>query len=288
MKIGIALSGGGIRGIAHAGALQALEENGIIPQIIGGTSCGSMVAALYAMGYSPYHIYILCKRYAKVIAKANTMPIISGIHSYIHKKTINITGINNGEKIEELYNMVANRRGINNLNEVKMPVVIPAVDMITGKECVFTSKIPKQKNQNKIYINKIDVGKAVRASSSFPAYFSPCKHKEYAFMDGGALNNVPVDEVIAQGADFVIAIKFHTDEVTQDSNVMDVVMKTIDIMGSKISEENLEMADYVLDIYTDRVGLLDTNKLDKCFQYGYDAVVDNIEKIKQNMTNHNN
>ena len=65
MKIGVALSGGGIRGIAHAGVLRALEENGIKIDIIGGTSCGSMVASLYAMGYTPHYIYILCKRYCR-------------------------------------------------------------------------------------------------------------------------------------------------------------------------------------------------------------------------------
>ena len=64
MKIGIALSGGGIRGIAHAGALKALEENGIKPSVIGGTSSGGLIASLYALGYSPYYIYILFKRYS--------------------------------------------------------------------------------------------------------------------------------------------------------------------------------------------------------------------------------
>ena len=67
MKLGLALSGGGIRGIAHAGALKALEDNKITVDIIGGTSSGALVASLYAMGYSPYYIYILFKRYAKDI-----------------------------------------------------------------------------------------------------------------------------------------------------------------------------------------------------------------------------
>ena len=61
MKIGVALSGGGIRGIAHAGALKAFEENGINIDIIGGTSSGSLVAVLYAMVYTPYYIYMLFK-----------------------------------------------------------------------------------------------------------------------------------------------------------------------------------------------------------------------------------
>ena len=79
MKLGVALSGGGIRGIAHAGALKAMVDNGMEIDIIGGTSSGSLVASLYAMGYSPYYIYILFKRYAKEIVEMNSAPIISGI-----------------------------------------------------------------------------------------------------------------------------------------------------------------------------------------------------------------
>lgn len=77
MKLGIALSGGGIRAVAHAGVLKALEENNIKPEIIGGSSAGSMIATLYAMGYSPYYIYILFKKYANSIAAINTGPILS-------------------------------------------------------------------------------------------------------------------------------------------------------------------------------------------------------------------
>ena len=94
MKLGIALSGGGIRGIAHAGVLQALEENNIKPDIVGGTSCGSMVAVMYAMGYSPYHIYILFKRYASEIAKIDILLTLSGIHNCIFRKKISVKGCN--------------------------------------------------------------------------------------------------------------------------------------------------------------------------------------------------
>ena len=289
MKLGIALSGGGIRGIAHAGVLQALEENGIKPDIIGGTSCGSMIAVMYAMGYSPYHIYILFKRYANKIAKTNALPILSGINSCIFKKKTIVTGLNNGEKIEELYDRIAKRRNICNINQIKMPIVIPSVDMISGKEFIFTNYLPKNMDkENKKYINDITIGRAVRASSSFPGFYSPCKHKNYMFMDGGALNNVPVDEVKLQGADSIIAVKFHTDEVEQESNIMDVVMKSIDIMGNKISEKSLEMSDFVLDVYTDKVGLLDVEKLDKCYEYGYSSVIENLEKIKRIMKNKKN
>ena len=100
-------------------------------------------------------------------------------------------------------------------------------------------------------------------------------------MDGGALDNVPVHEVKKQGADKVIAVKFDADPIKEDSNLMDIVMKTIDIMGSKISEESLEMSDLVLNVYTDKVGLLDVNKLESCYKYGYDCVIQNLDKIKE-------
>ena len=90
MKIGIALSGGGIRGIAHAGVLKGLEEIGIKPDIIGGTSCGSLVAIMYAMGYSPYHIYILFKRYSKTITKINNISLLSGLkNGFNFQKKVN-------------------------------------------------------------------------------------------------------------------------------------------------------------------------------------------------------
>lgn len=281
MKLGIALSGGGIRGIAHAGVLKALEDNNIKIDIIGGTSAGSMIASLYAMGYSPYYIYILFKRYSKELAEINSGPIISGIGNYVINKKNTFKGLKSGKNLETIYNRVANKKGVNKVSDISMPLVIPTVDIANSKEYVITNKIPEDEEDIEQYITDITVGKAVRASSSFPAVFTPCEFKEHSFMDGGVLDNTPVHEVKKQGADKVIAVKFDADPITADSNIMDIVMKTIDIMGSKISEESLEMSDLVLNVYTDKVGLLDTEKLDSCYKYGYDCVIQNLEKIKE-------
>lgn len=280
MKLGIALSGGGIRGIAHAGVLKALEDNEIKIDIIGGCSSGSMIASLYAMGYKPHYIYLLFKRYAKEIAALNTKPLISGLQHYFWRKKKVITGLKDGLPIETLCNQLAVRKGIKNINQIPMPIVIPSVDITESKEYIFTNQIPKEAKDTSQYITEISVGKAVRASSSFPAVFNPCAIGTHAFMDGGALDNIPVHEVKKQGADKVIAVKFDADPIDENSNLMDIVMKTIDIMGSKISEESLEMSDLVLNVYTDKVGLLDIEKLDSCYQYGYDCVMQNIDKIK--------
>lgn len=281
MKLGIALSGGGIRGIAHAGVLKALEDNNIEIDIIGGTSAGSLVAALYAMGYSPYYIYILFKRYSKELVEISSNPIVSGLSGFMMNKKLSLKGLKTGKSLESIYNQIAYKKGIRKVNQIKMPIVIPTVDILNSKEYVITNIIPEEVEDKEQYITDITVGKAVRASSSFPAVFCPCEFGNHAFMDGGALDNVPVSEVKKQGADKVIAVKFDADKITKDSNIMDIVMKTIDIMGSKISEESLEMSDLVLNVYTDKVGLLDTAKLDSCYKYGYNCVIENIDKIKE-------
>ena len=127
----------------------------------------------------------------------------------------------------------------------------------------------------------ISVGKALRATSSFPAVFCPCDFKEHKFLDGGALNNVPVIEVKNQGMDKVLAVNFKADVITNESNYMDIAMRTIDLMGNKISEENLKQSDYVLTICTDKTGLLDIQKLDSCYEHGYLSTIKNIARIKE-------
>lgn len=284
MKLGLALSGGGIRGIAHAGVLKAFEDNDIKIDVIGGTSSGSLVASLYAIGYSPYYIYILSKKYAKDIVEINSTPIITGIGSFVKNKKISVTGLKTGEKIEEAYNHLAERKGVKKVSDItRIPLVIPTVDLNTSKEYIFTNNILDFKEDK--YISDISLGKAVRASSSFPAVFSPCKYKKFRFLDGGVLNNIPIEEVKKHGADKVIAVNFKADDITADSNIMDIVMRTLDIMGNKISEEGLNSSDYILTVETDKTGLLDIEKLDECYMSGYKIARENIDKIKNSIYN---
>lgn len=279
MKIGLALSGGGIRGIAHAGVLKALEENNINIDIIGGTSSGSIISTLYAMGYSPYYIYILFKRYANDLVNQNSISKISCFSNMMTNKKTKFSGYYTGEELEKGFNEVALRKGIKKINDIKMPIVIPAVDVESSKEYIFTNNIPEKEIQKDRYINDISIGKAIRASSSFPVVFSPCEYNKYNFLDGGLLNNVPSIEVRKQGADKVISVNFEADDINERSSIMDIIMKSIDIMGNKVSEENLDDSDMVLTIKTDKTGLLEIDKLDDCYKYGYRQTIDNLEKI---------
>lgn len=285
MKLGLALSGGGMRGIAHAGVLKALEENDIKIDVIGGTSAGSIIATLYAMGYSPYYIYILFKRYAQELANKNFSPAFTSINNFITNKKVQFLGFNTGEDIEKLFNDIALRKGIRNITDIKLPLAIPAVDIQTSKEFIFTNNVPENKNEKKEYITDITVGKAIRASSSFPIAFFPCEFGKYKFLDGGILNNVPADEVKLQGADKVISVNFRADNIDSKSTVMDIAMRAIDIMGNKISEDSLGQSDFILTIQTDKTGLLETEKLDSCYKYGYRQTMKNIKKIKEIINN---
>ena len=281
MKLGIALAGGGIKGIAHAGVLKALEENNVKVDIIGGTSSGSLVASLYAMGYSPYYIYTLFKKHSKELVQINNGPIKSGIKNYMVSKKITLTGLKTGESMEKVFDKISNSIGIKNISDIKMPLVIPTVDLIDSKEYIFTNFIPMNSEYKEHYITDISVGKAVRASSSFTAVFSPCEFKTHRFIDGGILDNMPISEVRKQGADKVIGVKFGSDGIDDKSNITDYVMKTIDIMTNRIINTNINESDYILNIYTEKTGLLDINKIDICYKNGYDIAINNMDKIKQ-------
>lgn len=280
MGIGIALAGGGIRGIAHAGVLKALEEKGIKVDAIGGTSAGSIVAALYAMGYKPYYIYVIFKKYAEEIINIGNAPIINGIGNFMKNKKIGISGFNKGTSLEKMCNELALRKNIKVIGDVKMPLAIPAVDIAEAKEYIFTNCAPRN-NINDDYITEIEIGKAVRASSSFPAVFCPCEFKNHMFMDGGTLDNIPVLALKNICDKKIVAVNFAADPVEEDSDVMDIIMRTLDIMGNKIAEKGLEQSDLVLTVPTDRAGLFDIEKLDKCYKFGYDTVIKNIEKIRK-------
>ena len=279
MGIGIALAGGGIRGIAHAGVLKALEENNIKVEAIGGTSAGSIVATLYAMGYKPYYIYVLFKKYAQDIINIGNASLLNGFGNLLKNKKVGFSGLNDGTMLEKMFNEVALRKKVRTVGDIKMPLVISTVDIAEAKEYIITNCATRDDFKDNL-ITEIGIGKAVRASSSFPAFFCPCEYKKHIFMDGGVLDNTPVLPLKQIYNKKIIAVNFESDPVEDDGDVMDIIMKTLDIMGNKIAEKSFEESDLILTIPTDRAGLFDIEKLDKCYKFGYDTGIKNIDKIK--------
>lgn len=188
MKIGLALSGGGVKGAAHIGVIQALEESGVKVEFIGGTSSGSIVAALYAIGYTPKEIFKLFEYFSKMVVGADPKYYFTSIRE---NRKIAIPGLLSGENIEIAVKEACEFKKVKYIKDILFPIVIPAVDAVKGKEYIFTNR-PEEKES---YISNIEISKAVRASSSFPVVYAPCKWEEYQFLDGGLLNNVPTKEV---------------------------------------------------------------------------------------------
>lgn len=280
MKVGVSLAGGGIRGIAHVGVLKALEENNIKVAAIAGTSAGSIIATLYAMGYSPYYIYLLFKRYARDIINIRSKPIINGITNFIRNNKIGIAGLSDGNEFEKMYDELARKKGFRLIGDIKMPLLVSAVDIGESKEYIFTN-CASRKNIKDNYITEIGIGRAVRASNSFPAIFCPCEYKNHIFMDGGVLNNLPTEELKKVYTGKIISVNFESDPVYNDYDIMNIIMKTLDIMGNKLSINSLKKSDFVLTVPTDGTGLIDVDKMDICYKYGYEIAIKNIDKIRK-------
>jgi len=161
MKLGLALAGGGVKGAAHIGALKALEENGIKVDVIAGTSIGSIVASLYAMGYSPEIMLEIFRLSSKEIMKTDAKHFANNFKS---TRRLLGSGLFSGETIEEVIKQCANERDIKNIKDIKMPIAIPTVDIDISKKYVFTNS----DLEGDYYIKDALVSKAVRSSASYP------------------------------------------------------------------------------------------------------------------------
>lgn len=279
MSIGLALSGGGVKGAAHIGALKALEEENIKIDYIGGTSSGSIVATLYAAGYKPEEIYKIFKKYCNDIKYVELKNVLKLLFGLITSRKIVIDGLNSGKSINKLINKVCNEKDIYTISDIKVPLAIPSVNMTTGEVICFTSMDLRAFSNNTVFINDADIGNAVQASCSFPAVFSPCDYKNKKLVDGGIRENVPWRELKVLGADKVISVIFES-EVDNSccKNLVDVAFRSFELMGKELSKYELNGADYLIKIKSEKVSLLDMSKIDEFYDLGYKETKKFLEK----------
>ncbi|MBQ2938056.1 MAG: patatin-like phospholipase family protein [Clostridia bacterium] len=281
MSLGLALSGGGVKGAAHIGVLKALEEENIKIDYIGGTSSGSIVSTLYAAGYKPDEIYDIFKKYCKKIKYVDIKNIFKLFFGLITTGTIKIDGLNSGKSINKLINKVCNEKNICNISDIDMPLAIPSVDMNTGEVVCFTSSKIRAFSDNTIFVNNFNVGNAVQASCSFPTVFSPCDYKNAKLIDGGIRENVPWREVKLLGADKVISVVFEN-EVDESccKNLIDVAFRSFELMCKELSKYEQDGIDYLIKIKSEKVSLLDMSKIDEFYQLGYNEAKKFVNKNK--------
>jgi NTE family protein len=212
--IALVLGGGAGKGFAHVGVIKALEAHGIVPDMVVGTSAGSVVAALYASGYDGFELQRISLTMDEDTVKDWVLPN---------------RGFIRGDALQNFINEAVQGRPIQALNR-KLAVV--ATDLQTGQPMVFQSG---------------NTGMAVRASSSVPGIFRPVKIGTHEYVDGGLVSPVPVRTARELGADIVIAVNIS--DIPQHSKVSDtigILLQTFTIMGHVIASQELREADIVI------------------------------------------
>lgn len=279
MSLGLCLSGGGVKGAAHIGVLKALEEKNVKIDYIGGTSSGSIVATLYAVGYKSDEIYDIFKKYCKDIKYIDIKNIFKLIFGIITTGSIIIDGLNSGKSINKLINKMCNKKDIYNISDIKMPLAIPSVNMNTGEVVCFTSLKMRAFSDNTVFVNDVKIGNAVQASCSFPAIFSPCDYKNCKLVDGGIRENVPWREVKFLGADKVISVVFEN-EVDNScfKNLIDVTARSYELMCKELSKYELRGEEHLIKIKSEKVSLLDMSKIDEFYENGYNETKNFLNK----------
>ena len=163
-----------------------------------------------------------------------------------------------------------------------MPLIIPSVDIHNGEIYCFCSKnIRVGISDNIIFDRDIEIGKAVRASCSYPLIFSPCKYMNTELIDGGIRENIPWKGLKEIGADKIISVIFEKNLKDKCcSNIIEVVGNSLDILSHELLNYEIEGADYLLKIKTKDISLLDMKKIDELFEIGYKTTKLKIKEIK--------
>jgi len=225
IKIALALGGGAARGFAHIGVIKALEAQGIVPDIVVGTSAGSVVGSLYASGMSGFDLQKVALQMEEEMVADWTLPD---------------RGVLKGEALQDFINQKVSNRSI---QQMPKPLGVVATDLQSGELVLF---------------RRGNTGMAVRASSAVPGMFQPVEISGREYVDGGLTSPVPAESARAMGADFVIAVDISNvargDKLT---GTLDVLLQTFSIMGRAISLHQLEDADVVIRPKTTAVNSTD-------------------------------
>ena len=279
-RIGVALAGGGLKGLAHIGALKALEELGVKIEYLSGTSSGSIFASFYAMGYSTEEIKEKTMKHYKMLTQIEKNQLFKAGATYLTSGVARIEGLISGENIENLVKTISSDRKITNMSQIGIPFAITAVDTISTKECVFLSKkIDKEDTEEIDYIYDAPVATATRASMSFPGIYTPCQYDKYNFIDGGTKDNLPVKVLKDMGAEKIIALSFKIDEYEPKEDIFAILLRTVDIFSLQDVRVAQKEADLSIEIDCQGTSLLEITNADEVINTGYNTIMKYKEEI---------
>ena len=245
---GIVLSGGGARGIAHLGILKALEELGIKPSIISGTSAGAIAGAFYAKGFEIEEI----------------LSIIKNGH-FFNFSNLNIVkqGIFSMKGFEDIYKTYFKN---NTFEDLKIPLFVAATDILKGEIN---------------YFNEGELSNALLASSCIPVLFQPVQYKGNHYVDGGVLNNFPIEPLLGN-CHKIIGINVNSiNKEEHQIHTKNVLDRSFHLALNSANNHKFSMCDlYIEPPKMSRFGLLDLDKIDSIYSYGYQYGLSLEKEIK--------
>lgn len=248
-KIGIALGSGGARGMAHIGVLKALEKHNITVDYMAGSSIGSLVAGLYAVGLSPDNIQKCMSIFAHKMWRDYTVPKM---------------GFVSGEKLKELIRLFTKNK---NIEQANIPLSIVATNLQKGERKIFT---------------KGSMTDAIRASISIPGILVPEEIDGVLYVDGGVIDRVPISVVKEMGADLAIAIDVSYFESTHPiTSIFDVITQSIDVMEREILKYRMIHADFLLRPQVGHYSTMMFSKMDELIAEGERVTLEMIPEIKE-------
>ncbi len=232
LKIGLALGGGASKGAAHVGVLKVLDEYGIKPHLVSGTSIGSFVAALYACGHNWRNMELLFNEF-DMEALFKVRPGRYGMIPAMGYQEL-VSVCTKGAKIQD----------------AKIPLRIIAVDIINWRKYIFEEG---------------DMALAVRASSAVPGALTPVRLGDMLLVDGFLLDDVPGGVLRSLGADIVIGVCLNTPNYTEPKNMVEIIMRSMEIIS--YANQTID-ADIILNPINKPVGFLDMKMLKACMEMG--------------------
>ncbi len=252
-RLGLALGGGAARGFAHVGVIQVLEQNGFRPDLVTGTSAGSMVAAMYASGKTPAELEATALSMEEAMLTDWSLPIFG-------------RGVLRGEALTRYVRQAVGGKLLENM---KIPLGVLATDLATGQGVLF---------------RRGDTAQAVRASSAVPGVFAPVSISGRDYVDGGLVAPVPVRQARDMGAEIVLAVDISSaPEGNSAIGSVQVLLQTFAIMGQNINRHELTGADVVVRPALAGVGGADFSARLRSIEAGRAAMQAALPQLKTQM-----
>ena len=276
-KCGLALSGGGIKAFSQVGVVRFLKENGFKFDGFSGTSMGSIIATLLAHDIPINQVENSILKIEKIIidqklldaSNAQVFPLI----------TRSITGLIDPSRFVRIIEEEFEQYNIKYIKDVKFPLVITSVDLISGKIVYFTNRKELIKSPYKYFIIMDDVLliDAIRASCSFPMVFATMNFRDMQLVDGGVLMNVPVAPLKSMGLEKVLSISMDSfNEYQGSSKVTEIGGRIIDLMANQSTNAMLSLSDYNINVFDKKIGIFSFGQGKNAINLGYQ--VSQIEK----------